>query len=296
MTKGLAFLPEVALSRPIQRRVRVAPNLFILPESNNLVGKLKQSIENAGYRIENGIFLYFEGPLIADCTLYEIFQSYGLALTFFYQGRASNRAQLEILPSGPAHLELFIDEYDKFNVDPDDLRTINGKDFKKIGAYYQKILTTLSNSGFDGLVNSLDFFSKYLTENNIKIRLLYLNICLESLFLGGADAEGISYKLSTRCAYLLHKHNKTTSKQSTYTEVKNGYILRSKIIHGGDYEKESGKIIRGPSRSTSELDHVIILEEILKRAFKIIFGNEDLFTSVKEGTLGEKIDKDMILI
>lgn len=292
--KAVAFIPEIK-SR-IKTKKELYPGLFLLPESDVIVKDFKKDINNKGYNLKNGIYLYFDGALKEDGTPYEIFQSYSLALTFYYEGLATCRVYKEIEND---ELEFFIDENDKFGYDDQDERDLNLKDIEKIAIFYDRISSNLFSKKFNPMVNSLEFFNRFLKEREIKPRLLYLNICLESIFLAGSETEGISYKLGIRCSNLLYSDDDSLNKHDTYTEVKNGYDLRSKIIHGGDYDKVSQDIIKKKKVSNiqrTELDHVIVLEKIVKRVFKIILDNESLYKLSKESKLGGEIDNIFILV
>jgi|GEM_PF-2503150 len=296
--EGVAFIPEIKNCAKIKKEI--CPNLFLLPISNKHVKHLKKVIKDKGYEIKDGTFLYFKGPIKEDGTLYEVFQSYSLALTFYYEGLATCRAYQEICDGEYKDIELFITENDNFGYDEEDKRTLKLIDIKFIREFYKRIYNELSSKGFNPLMNSLEFFNKFLREREIKPRLLYLNICLESIFLSGNDSEGISYKLGVRCANLLYQDDNKIDKYDTYTEVKNGYDLRSKIIHGGNYDKESQAIINKKKTKSNitrtELDHVLILEKIVKRVYKIVLGDNDLCVSVSNGELGGKIDSIILSV
>ncbi len=293
--KAIAFIPEIKSRIRVKREL--CPGLFLLPESDDDVKDFNKNVGDNGHTLEKGIYLYFDGILKEDGTLYEIFQSYSLALTFYYEGLATCRAYKEI--GDKSEVEFFIDENDKFGYDEQDERELNLKDIKKISVFYNKISNDLFSKKFNPVVNSLEFFNRFLKEREIKPRLLYLNICLESIFLAGSETEGISYKLGLRCSNLLYNNDNSLDKHDTYIEVKNGYDLRSKIIHGGDYDKISQDIIKKKKVSNTqrtELDHVIVLEKIVKRVFKIILDDESLYKLSKEGRLGGEIDKIFILV
>jgi hypothetical protein len=295
VVSAVAFVPEIGLEKKIGKEKSLGSGVFVLPPSHKHAVHLKKSIEDIGHSIKNGFFLYFNGHLREDGTIYEIFQSYCLALTFYYEGRATCRAYQEVDGSGYGNLEIFIDEHDKFEYDPEDARILKAKDEKIIAICYKRISEQLASRDFNPLNNSIDFFNLFLKENSIKTRLLYLNICLESLFLGDSDSEGISYKLGARCACLMASNDKSINKKEAYFEVKSGYDLRSKIIHGGDYKKASTKIItKDKSKAKSELDHVLILEKIVKRVYRIVFCDDNYYESVIKNELGKKIDSDLI--
>lgn len=295
ITEGIAFIPEARIDKSVGRKMKLAPGLFIVPESNKHAAHLKQSIKEKGGDIGNGTFLYFKSELGKDSTLYEVFQSYGFALTFYYGGRATCRAYEEINEGNYDSIKLFIDEFDKFRYDPGDERIFRTKDRKAVSLFYEKILNELSESKYNPLINSLQFFDKFLREYDIKVRLLFLNICFESLFIAKDNSE-LVYKLSTRCAHFLGNNGKI-DKYLTYIEVKSGYDLRSTIIHGGDYGKKSNNIINNANHpANSEIDHIIILEDILKRVYKAIFSDDILYELTRKGDLGGRIDKDISLI
>ena len=283
------------MDRGVSRKMKLASNIFIVPESNKHAIHLKQLIKEKGDDINDGIFLYFKGELEKDATLYEVFQSYGFALTFYYGGRATCRAYEKIDEDRCGDIKSFIDEFDRFRYDPEDERIFQTKDRRAISLFYEKILNELSESKYNPLINSLQFFDKFLREYDIKVRLLFLNICFESLFIAKDNSE-LVYKLSTRCAHFLGNNGKI-DKYLTYIEVKSGYDLRSTIIHGGDYGKKSNNIINNANHpANSEIDHIIILEDILKRAYKAIFSDDILYELTRKGDLGDKIDKDISLI
>ena len=252
-------------------------------------------IESLGYKIENGLYLYFDGKLTGDLTSYEIFHGYCLALTFFYtNGRASCKAVQETgVKDG---LRLYIDKFDKFGVDPDDVVTLEIANRAKIDECYQRILPHMATKDFNPVRNSIEFFSLFSKEYEIRVRLLYLSICLESLFLEGNDIEGIGHKLGLRCAAFLSHFDAKIDSSLTFSEVKIGYALRSKIIHGANYQKESKEVLRKPaSKATKESDHALILEKILKNVFHSLLLSEEFYTAALDRTLGNKIDQELVL-
>lgn len=290
LKEAVAFIPEINNGTNNKRIIKLCPGLFLLPNFSKRALSLKKEIEQFGHTLERGIFLYFKGAIRDDGTLYEVFQSYALALTFFYEGLATCRVYSQIINGNFSEPEFFIKEDDDFRYDNMDERCLIKSDIKTLSPICKKISTEMANKKFNSLVNSLEFFIRYIREPEIKPRLLYLNICLESLFLAGSDSEGISYKLGLRCANLLSLSDNTVDRQITYEEVKNGYNLRSKIIHGGDYNKASQTIMK-KGRNRTELDHVIILEKIVKRVFKIIFKEDEFYCSTVKGELGSRLDK-----
>ncbi|MFA6215567.1 MAG: hypothetical protein WC768_03295 [Patescibacteria group bacterium] len=295
--KAIAFIPEVNFETRFKKPISLGSSgLFLISNTDARSINLKNELVKYHYKIKDGIYLFFDGSLRQDGTLYEVFQSFALALTFYYEGSATCRVYQEIIKGGDADLELFIDEYDQFRYDKDDNRILRRLDLKTITSMYEKIWLQLSNKNFNPLKNSLDFFQLYSKESLIKARLLYLNICLEGLFFDGSEKDGISYKLGLRCASLLHDDDKSIDLLSTYNEVKTGYDLRSTIIHGGNYNKVSARVIKGQrTKASSETDHIEILVKILKRTYKVIFKNNDLYIAVQKNQLGGKIDKGLIL-
>jgi hypothetical protein len=294
---AVAFVPEVKFEKKFKIAISLNSGISLLPASHMHAIRLRQSIEKKGHKIKDGIFLYFNGYLREDGTIYEVFQSYCLALTFYYEGRATCRAYQQIYNQVYQDVEIFIDEYDKFNYDARDAKILKKKDREKIIIFYKRISSQLASKEFNPLNNSIEFFNLFLKEVSTKIRLLYLMICLESMFLEESDAEGISYKLGTRCAYILTHDDKAIDKMKVYYEIKSGYELRSKIIHGGNYQKASKKIIKGEkSEAKSELDHIQILERIVKRVYKIIFYSDDYYNSVIKDGLGRMIDNNLVFM
>lgn len=294
MGKFVGFIPEVTFDEKISRKVKLSSGLFLLPMSHPHVDTLTTLVGGLGYKLTGGIFLYYEGVLEADETPYEVFQGYCLALTFFYkEGRATCRAIKEI--ENESDVELFIDEDDQFGVNPDDKILLQRNKLKVLERVYARIESQLATKDFNPLRNSVEFFILFLKENQIRTRLLYLSICLESILLDGETNE-VTYKLGLRCAKFLHKFDKTIDLKATLQEVKNGYILRSKIIHGDNYGKASSKMINGSSsKATGELDHVLILEKIVKNAYHFIFLNKALYEVALGKKLGEYIDQRFIL-
>lgn len=293
MRRFVAFVPEVIPES--DRKKKLSDGLFLLSSKNKLALALRAEIEAAGYSITGGAYLYFEGKIKEDATPYEIFYGYCLALTFFYkEGLATCRAVKELVPSEKA--QFFIDKFDQFRIDPDDIINFRNKNTRGINSCYRKIIPLLATKKFNPLRNTLEFFALFSKEYEIRVRLLYLSICLESLFLEGGDTEGIAYKLGTRCSAFLGHFDKDIDSTSTFLEVKTAYNLRSKIIHGGDYQKESARAIRGiTSKATSELDHILILEKILKNTLHYIFLNEDFYIASQDKSLGTEIDEKLIL-
>lgn len=293
MKRFLAFIPELNFGGKSKRQL--GSGLFFLPSTHQFSIQLAQEIKDAGYTIQDGAYLYYEGDLKEDSTPYEIFHGYCLALSFFYiDGQASCRAVKDLGGTSPA--ALFIDKFDKFGVDPDDVISLQAKHIPKIRLYYERIFPHLATKEFNAFRNALDFFALFLREYEIRIRLLYLSICFESLFLEGNDSEGIGHKLGIRCAAFLKHFDDQIDSLATSHEVKCGYNLRSKIIHGNDYQKESAKVIKGKvSKATSELDHVGILEKILKNVFHHILADEPFYQASQNKSLGTKIDTELVL-
>lgn len=291
--KAIGFVPELKLDASINRKLKLAEGLYILPNTDERTVTLRNEIISRGYMLNEGSYLYFDGNLKEDGTAYEIFQGYCLALTFYYPaGRATCRVVKELGSDKAA--DLFIDTYDKFGYELDEVITLKASTIKKVLAVFTRVETQLATEDFNPLRNSVEFFILFLAEKQIRTRLLYLSICLESVFLD-EDVEGIAYKLAIRCARFLHKYTRSVNMASVFEEVKNGYALRSKIIHGSDYRKESNKIIRKKSM-TSELDHIEPLENIVKNTLSQIFLNEDLYNQSCKGAIGTFIDNNFILM
>ena len=293
MKRFVAFVPELVFSGTARREFY--PGLYFVPPSHQIARELAQDIKDAGHSYKDGAFLFYEGNLEGDLTPYEIFYGYCLALTFFHDdGQVTCRALKEV--GDKDTLKLFIDEFDKFGVDPDDVVTLESRDVKKVGEFYEKIIPHLATKDFNAFRNTIEFFALYSKEYEMRVRLLYLSICFESLFLEGNDSEGIGHKLGVRCAAFLKNFDQEIDAPSTYFEVKCGYNLRSKIIHGGDYKKESGKVIQGKaSKATRESDHVLILERILKRVLHFLLQNDDFYSASQDKSLGAKIDTELVL-
>ena len=225
--------------------------------------------------------------------MYEVFQGYSLALTFFHpKGRATCRAVKELDSDG--NVQLFIDEYDKFGYEPEDVIHLKPLKIKEVKSIYSRVEAQLENKDFNPLRNSLEFFMLFLSEKPIRTRLLYLSICLESILLEG-ESEGLAYKLGIRCANLLNAFYRGVSMESIFEEIKNGYMLRSKIIHGDDYKGASEKIIRRRGGTATELGHVLNLETVVKDILAVIFSNQDLYELSIYSKLGKEIDQKYIL-
>ena len=293
MRKAVAFIPEFKFTRPVSRKIKLTDSLFLIPEKSLFATGLREEIEGKGYKISEGAYLYFEGNLKADGTLYEIFQGYALALTFFSpKGQATCRAVKDI--ENEEEVQLFIDEYDKFGYEQEDIISVKPGKVKEVRAIYSRVEPQLESKDFNPLRNSLEFFILFLSEKKIRTRLLYLSICLESVLLEGST-EGLSYKLGIRCANLLNAFYKKVDMESIFEEIKNGYELRSKIIHGDDYKGASAKIIKRRGEQSTELDHVINLETVVKDILSLIFSNQDLYDESISSKLGKVIDQKYIL-
>lgn len=294
--EAIAFLPEVTSESEPERRVRLAEGLFLLPKSDDRVKGLCNYLNSSGFKIESGgIFLYFKGQLKADGTIYEIFQSYAHALTFYYQGRATCRTVQEIRGQMFIPPELYIDDEDKFGVASDDKRVFAIRDRKKIKGFYEKILSQLASKEFNPFINSFEFFGLYLKEARPKTRLLFLNICLESLILAESESEGVGFKLALRCAHLLNKDDKSTDKTAIFDQVNIAYNLRSKIIHGANYEKAKSSANKSKVPSF-ESDHIDEMEKILKRIYRIVLGNKVYYEATTIGSLGKQIDQSILTV
>jgi len=265
MKKAIAFIPEFKFNHVVSRKIKLTQNIYLVAENSEIATSFRNEIESEGFKISGGSYLYFEGHLKNDGTLYEVFQGYSLALTFFYpSGRTTCRAVKEF--GDNESVQLFIDEYDKFGYEPEDIITLAPLKIKAVESIYYRVEAQLENKDFNPLRNSLEFFTLFLSEKPIRTRLLYLSICLESILLEG-ESEGLSYKLGIRCANLLNAFYKKVDMESVFDEIKNGYELRSKIIHGDDYNGASAKIIKKRGGNATELDHVLKLETIVKGKF-----------------------------
>jgi hypothetical protein len=291
MSKAIAFIPELKFEYAITRKIKLSEHIYLLPEEHTLARDIRKDIKSKGHDISKGSYLYFEGSLKNDGTLYEIFLGYAIALTLFNpKGRATCRA-IKDLDSNDT--QLFIDEYDKFGYEPEDVITLKKEKINQVKNIYSRVEAQLENKDFNPLRNSLEFFILFLSEKQIRTRLLYLSICLESVLLEGED-EGLSYKLGVRCANLLNAFYTKVDMNSVSKEIKNGYSLRSKIIHGDDYNKASKTIINKGGAAT-ELGHVLRLEAIVKDVLSVIFSSQDFHDLSIKGDLGKTIDQKYIL-
>lgn len=293
MRKFVSFSPEVIYANQSKKKIKLSPGLFLLPNTHKDALALKVGIESLGYEVTGGSYFSFEGSITQDATPYEMFLGYCLAVTFFSRtGRATCRAVKEL---STTPIDLYIDAYDKFGFDPDDAIKLQRVDIAKIKQIYLRVMPELKTSSFNPLRNSIEFFILFLKETQPRTRLLYLSICLESIFLEG-ETEGIGYKLGVRCARLLHYFDKTIDAGETFLEVKNGYDLRSAIIHGDNYQKRSETLIKGPkSKATRESDHILILERIVKNVLHFIFSDEAYCEAAQTKKLGQKIDTEIVL-
>lgn len=293
MKRLVAFVPELSFGGKAKRQL--CAGLHFLPPTHKFATPLVQDITDAGFVTKGGTYLYYEGELQEDSTPYEVFAAYCHALTFFYvDGQATCRAVKDLDGNQPA--DFYIDKFDKFGVDPDDQISLQAKDIRKLNTYYDRIFPHLSTKQFNAFRNALEFFALFQREYEIRIRLLYLSICFESLFLEGNDSEGIGHKLGLRCAAFLKHFDDQLDATATYQEVKCGYDLRSTIIHGSNYQKASGKVIRGKtSKATTELDHVGILEKILKNVFHYSLSDEPFYLASVDKSFGRKIDTELVL-
>lgn len=291
--KAIAYIPEFQLDGTFSNKLKLTSNLRLLPENNRVVEEFKKEINEMGYTISGGSYLYFEGDLRDDGTLYEIFQGYALALTFFSpKGRTTCRAIRELVDGEIP--QLFIDEYDKFGYEKDDVIVLKRREIKLVQSIYDRVELQLENKDFNPLRNSLEFFILFLSEKQIRTRLLYLSICLESVLLE-SENEGLSYKLGMRCANLLNAFYSKVDMGAIFEEIKNGYTLRSKIIHGDDYDGASEKIIKRKGGKATELDHVLNLETIVKDTLSVIFMDQNLYDLSIKKELGKEIDQRYIL-
>lgn len=293
MKRFVSFVPEIKPQQILSRRITLSSGLYLLPAGHRYSVELRESLVQLGHTVQDGSYLYYEGNLAGDITPYEIFQGYCLALTFFHEaGRATCRAVKEL----GGEVELHIDEFDKFRYGPKDEIVLRRNDIVRIAPLYRRVLPELATRDFNPLRNSLEFFTLFISEPHIKTRLLYLSICLESLLLEGNDNEGIAYKLGLRCASFLHHCDRNIDLASTFSEVRNGYTLRSKIIHGGDYDGESENIIKKHrGKATKELDHILILEKIVKNVHYFILSDQSFLEAARQKTLGKKIDGELLL-
>ncbi len=288
--KGIAYIPEFKFDYP--NKIKLTQNIYLLPSESKAAVSFRQEIESRGYKLQDGAYLYFEGDIKGDATLYEVFQGYSLALIFFNpKGRATCRAVKNLIKN---EVELFIDEHDKFGYEIDDIISFRKDKISEVKSIYSRVEAQLENKDFNALRNALEFFILFLSEKQIRTRLLYLSICLESVLLESAS-EGLSYKLGIRCANFLNTLYRGVNMESVFNEMKNAYTLRSKIIHGDDYKDASDKIIRKKGGSASELSHVLALETVVKDVLSVIFSKQDLYDLSIVGNLGKMIDQKYIL-
>lgn len=88
-----------------------------------------------------------------------------------------------------------------------------------------------------------------------------LMIAFEALYL--AEEQELAYKLATRAAYLLG--NTQERRTFVYSALRKAYILRSKLVHGGDIPHEV-KIAKRYSFETHEF--VLEVEDLLRESIK----------------------------
>lgn len=98
-------------------------------------------------------------------------------------------------------------------------------------------------------------------EVGLMYRPIDLMIAFEALYLG--EEQELSYKIATRAAYLL---GDTPERRALiYSILRNAYVIRSKLVHGGDIPKE---VKIGKNLSFNTLDFVFEVEEILRQSIK----------------------------
>lgn len=293
VVKAIGYIPELKFGTNNKQRIKLTENLFLLPLSDSTAQEFKASIEAMGHKLTDGRFLYYEGTLRQDGTTYEVFQGYALALSFFNpKGRASCRAIKEL--ESESEIELFIDEHDRFGYETEDVITVTKANVATVGNIYKRVEAQLVAKDFNALRNSLEFFILFLEERKIRTRLLYLSISLESILLEG-ESEGLAYKLGMRGANLLSAYYEKVDMTKIFTELKNSYDLRSAIIHGNDYKKISDKVTGKRGKTSTELDHILVLEAIVKDILSLVFGTEDLYNLSVTSQLGKTIDQKHIL-
>jgi hypothetical protein len=293
VVKAIGYIPELKLSTKNTQRIKLDENLFLLPLTDPDVLEFKKLIESKGFKLNDGNFLYYEGQLREDGTIYEVFQGYALSLSFFKpKSRVSCRALMELAVD--SEIQLFIDEHDKFGYELEDIITLKKNDFKIINPIYKRVESQLIAENFNPLRNSLEFFILFLEERKIRTRILYLSISLESILLEG-ESEGLAYKLGIRGANLLNKYYENVDMLKIFNELKNSYELRSKIVHGDDYKKVSDKVNRKRGLNSTELDHILVLETIVKDILSLIFSIENLYKLSVDKQLGSLIDNEYIL-
>jgi hypothetical protein len=293
VVKAVGYIPELKFGTSYKQRIKLTESLYLLPLSDTIARDFKVSIEAGGHKLTEGSFLYYEGTLRQDGTVYEVFQGYALALSFFSpKGRASCRALKEL--DTESEIELFIDEHDRFGYETEDVITVIKKNIVIIENIYKRVEAQLVAKSFNTLRNSLEFFILFLEERKIRTRLLYLSISLESILLEG-ESEGLAYKLGMRGSNLLNAYYKEVDMFKIFTELKNSYDLRSAIIHGNDYKKMSDKVNGKRGKTSTELDHILVLEVIVKDILSLVFGTEDLYNLSIKSQLGKTIDQKHIL-
>lgn len=287
MVEVVSFFPEVQFKDT--KIVKITGNLFFIPENDIRAQAIKKDIENNVDKVSGGSYFCFNGEIKKDGTYYEIFQSLALAFTFLYQKRIICRVYKKEKESS----EYFIDEYDKFRYDKADSIQLKRKDITTIAKFHIKILDRLASPDYDPLENSLEFFYKSLIENEPKLRILYLCIALESIFLSDSNNGELNYKLGIRGSSFLFNFDSSVVKKDIFMSLKNGYGLRSKIIHGDDYDKELNKTNK--DGKFKESDHSDALEDIIRQSITHILLDDDIYNLTVGRGLGKYIDDSIIL-
>ena len=117
-----------------------------------------------------------------------------------------------------------------------------------------------------------------LTELGWTFRLLVLWLALESLF-GPEDAREITFRISQRIAFFLESDRARA--RELYSNVKESYSWRSKVVHGLRLEKLT------PEKSQKLL---LELEGLVRRSLLTILSEETMIATFDEKTREEYLD------
>jgi len=159
---------------------------------------------------------------------------------------------------------------------------------------YNTIPDTIDPNKYSRLNNALRFYRiAYDTDWHLMKLILYF-VVLESLFSDRDDHSDISYKVRIRSAYLLYPNTEDKVKrEKVFEDLKHGYDIRSKFLHGDNVEKEilHKKKIHKIGDYMYTTDYLSILNEITSSIFlKIFENNENLkFFSTAQNSSSDKI-------
>jgi len=141
-------------------------------------------------------------------------------------------------------------------------------EIKELGYIYNQIKENKKKlmQKYPSLNSAIWLFTYSVRECNHNFRLINLFNALEALFLKGGELSELSYRLSLRTAHFIGKDRK--DREKIFKLIKDGYSLRSKIVHGLRKKIE-----------TKDIDFTFEVENCIRECLKKYLGLIKKFTS-----------------